>query len=254
MVTDDRVEEVRAAREQLTDVVPALTGEAERLTAALELVWTEEAPTDERAALAEALRVEPFTAAVDELAAVSLVGDGPDVTAATALLADMVVDGRAMLAAVETELASLVGVPPFDARLEGLPGGWDARGSYSQQLAAFDGLAAEADELADVAAGRDAVPTCVELWPRRSAAAATVAARTRELRALVRDRRGQAFDELRDAYRQDPYGAGAPLGVLDARAAQRCWSTASDVPPLLATLEEHVAALAAALDPPDLQG
>ena len=254
VTTDDRVEEVRAARDALAAPVPLLIGEAERLVGALERVWTEEAPSEDRAALAAALRVAPFADALDDLDAVTLAGDGRDVVAATALLDDLVGDARALLAVVEEELASVEAPPPFDAELEDLLAGWDARGSYSQQLAALEELAVTAEELAAVADQRSAVPACVSLWPRRSEAATVVAARTRELRSLVRDRRGQEFDELRDAYRQDPYGTGELLGVLDARAARGCWAAASEAPVLLTALDEHVAALEEALDPPDLQG
>lgn len=254
IATDDRVEEVRAAREVLAEPVPAVVGEAERLVAALRRVWTEEASVEARAALAEALRPAPFEEALAELAAVDLDGDGPDVVAASALLDDLVRDGRALLAVTDEELASVTALPPFDRELEDLLSGWDARGSYSQQLTAFEELAAEAEALAAVAAERTATPACVELWPRRSGAAATVAERTRELRGLIRDRRGQEFDELRDEYRQDPYGTGGLLGVLDAQAASACWADGSEAPGLVVALQEHVGELGDVLDPPDLQG
>ncbi len=254
VTTDDRIEEVRAARAALAEPVPALAAEAERLVAALERVWTEEAPAADRAALAESLQLGPFDEAVDAVAGVELEGDGPDVVEASAILADLLQDARDLRAVVEEELASIVAMPPFDEQLEDLLAGWDARGSYSQQLNAFDELAADAEELATVAEGRDATPACVELWPRRSEAATVVAERTRELRALIRDRRGQEFDELRDSYRQDPYGTGGLLGEQDAAAAADCWADGSAAPQVLGTLDEEVAALGAALDPADLQG
>lgn len=254
VTTDDRIEEVRAAREVLREPVPALLGEAERLVAALERVWTEAAAADERAALAESLQLTPFETAVDGIATIDLEGDGPDVAAASSLLDDLVRDARDLQTAAEEELASIAAMPAYDQQLEDLLARWDARGSYSQQLTAFEELAADAEELAAVAAEREATPSCVELWPRRAEAASVVAERTGELRALIRDRRGQEFDELRDSYRQDPYGAGDLLGALDAAAAAACWADGSAAPAVLRALEERVAALGAALDPDELQG
>ncbi len=251
---DDRVDEVRAAREVLAEPVPQLLGEAERLVDALERVWTEEAPSAERAALADSLQLGPFEAAIDVIATTDLEGVGPDVTTASALLDDLVRDARAVVSEVEGELAAVAAVPAFDQQLEELLAGWDARGSYSQQLTAFEELATAAEGLAATADDRSATPACVELWPRRSEAAAVVADRTRELRELIRDRRGQEFDELRDRYRQDPFGTGDLLGVLDARAAAACWVDGSGVPAALVVLEERVGELGAALDPVDLRG
>lgn len=254
VTTDDRIEEVRAARAALAEPVPDVVGGAEQLVEALERVWTEEATSSERAALAEALRVEPFDEALGTLAAVDLDGTGPDVAAAEALVDDLVDTGRTLLTEVEDELASVTALPAFDQQLEELLAGWDARGSYSQQLAAFEQLAADAEALAASADERMATPSCVGVWERRNEAASVVAARTLELRDLIRDRRGQEFDDLRDTFRQDPYGLGALLGVLDARAAADCWADASAAPSGVAELQAHVEDLAAALDPPDLQG
>ena len=253
MTSSDRVQEVRAAREALAEPVPAVTAEAERLVEALEQVWTLEASAEERADRARALRLAPFEEAVGDLDAVELEGEGPDVAAAADVVDAMVADARALLAVAEEELASLTAAPPFDEQLEGLLQGWDQRGSYSQQLEAFDELAAQAEELAADAAARTATPACVELWPRREEAARVVAERTRELRVLIRDRRGQEFDELRDAYGQDPYGVGDLLGVLDAEAAA-CWRDASEAPAAVELLRTRTDELAAALDPEDLRG
>lgn len=254
LTTDDRVQEVLAARQALAEPVPAVTAEATRLVEALEEVWTLEAASDTRAERAEALRLQPFRDALGDLAEVELEGDGPDVEAATEVVAAMVADGRALLAVATDELASLTAVAPFDERLEGLLEGWDRRGSHSQQLEAFEELAVEAEELAEDAAGRTGALACVELWPRREQAARVVAERSRELRALVRDRRGQEFDELRDSYGQDPYGYGELPGVLDAQAAAECWADASRAPASVELLRERTDELAEALDPADLRG
>jgi hypothetical protein len=254
VTTDERVQEVRDARAGLAAPVPAVVGEAERLVAALERVWTEEAPAAERAALAEALRTAPVEDAVAVLDAVELAGTGRDVVAAREVVTALVADTGALLGAVREELASLTSLPPHDEQLAALLEGWDARGSYSEQLAALDELAEAAEALATAAAGRTATPACVGVWDRRADAADVVAERTRELRALVRDRRGQEFDDRRDAYGADPYGVGADLGVLDARAAAACWEDASAAPGLLARLRAHVEDLEDVLDPPDLQG
>lgn len=254
MTTDERIPEIRAAREALAEPVPAVTTEAARLVEALEEVWTREAAADERAEFAEALRLEPFRDALGDLDAVELEGEGPDVAAAAEVVDAMVADGRGLLAVAEEELASLTAVPSFDARLEEVVAQWDQRGSYSQQLEAFDQLAVDAEALAEEAAGRTGTPACVELWPRREEAALVVAERTAELRTSIRDRQGQEFDELRDTYRQDPYGLGALLGVLDAQAAAACWAGESDAPPVLDLLDERTGKLAEALDPEDLQG
>lgn len=254
VTTDDRIEEVRAARQALAEPVPAVVGGAEQLVEALERVWTEEASASERATLAEALRMEPFDEAVGALAAVDLDGNGPDVAAAQALVDDLVDTGRALLTDVQDELASVTALPAFDRQLEELLAGWDARGSYSQQLQAFEELAADAEDLAASADERMATPSCVGVWERRTEAARTVALRTLELRDLIRDRRGQEFDDLRDTFRQDPYGLGELLGVLDARAAADCWADASTAPGAVTQLRTHLEDLTTALDPPDLQG
>ena len=254
ITTDERIPEIRAARQALAEPVPAVTAEAARLVDALEEVWTREAAADDRAEFAEALRLDPFRDALGDLDAVVLEGDGPDVTAAAEVVDAMVADGRGLLAVAEEELASLTSVPSFDTRLEDVVAQWDQRGSYSQQLQAFEQFALDAEALAEEAAGRTGTPACVELWPRREEAARVVAERSRELRASIRDRRGQEFDELRDAYRQDPYGLGALLGVMDAQAAAACWAEESDAPPVLDLLDERTEEIAEALDPQDLQG
>ena len=254
VTTDDRIEEVRAAREALAEPVPAVVGGAERLVEALERVWTEEATSGERAALAEALRLDPFDEAIGTLAAVDLEGNGPDVAAAQAHVDDLVDTGRALLSDVQDELSSVTALPAFDQQLEELLAGWDARGSYSQQLNAFEELAADAEALAASARERRATPSCVGVWDRRTEAAGVVASRTLELRDLIRDRRGQEFDDLRDTFRQDPYGLGELLGVLDARAAADCWEDASTAPDAVAQLQTHLEDLTSALDPADLQG
>lgn len=255
VVTDDeRVEEVRAAREALATPVPAVGAEAERLADAVEQLWTEEGPADERGERAAALRAAPFRDALAALDAVSLEGIGPDVEAARAILDAMVADGEALLEAVEAEVATLTALPAFDAQLDELLAGWDARGSYSQQLEAFEQLVADAEALAADAAARTAAPACTEAWPRRESAALVVAERSEELRDLVRDRRGQEFDDLRDEYGQDPFGVGEFLGVLDAEAAAACWADGSDVPAARVAIEEGTAQLATVLDPPDLRG
>ncbi len=253
VTTDQRIPEVRAARDALAEPVPAVLGEAERLVAALEQVWTEKAAAEERAARAGALQLDPFRDAVDRLGEVELDGVGPDVESARELVDAMVADGRALLEVVEQELASLTAVPPFDEDLEALLARWDQRGSYSQQLEAFAQLATDATTLAEEAAGRTATPACTALWERRALAAETVAERTEELRGLIRDRRGQEFDDLRDSYRQDPFGLGGLLGELDAEAAASCWAGQSDAPAALEQLQTRTDELEAALDPPDLR-
>ena len=84
-------------------------------------------------------------------------------------------------------------------------------------------------------------------------AATVVADRAAELLDLVRPRDAGAFDTARAAYRPDPLGTGGrSLGELDAAAAA-CWTEDSAVPPALAAIEDAVADLEAALDPPDLR-
>lgn len=251
---DDRILEVRAAREALAEPVPAVVAEAERLVDALEQVWTETGQVEGRAERAAALRLAPFGDAVETLDAVALDGDGPDVVAARDLVAAMVAAGRSLLEVAEEELASLTALPPFDAELEAVLAGWDQRGSYSQQLEAFTQLAEDATALADQAEGRTATPTCTGLWERRAQAARTVTERTEELRILIRDRRGQEFDELRDSFRQDPYDLDGLLGELDAAAAASCWAEESEAPGAAERLLTRTDELEAALDPPDLQG
>lgn len=254
VTSDERIDEVRAARASLAEPVPALIGEASRLVAALEEVWTREAAADVRAELAGALRLEPFREAADDLEAVELEGEGPDVEAATAIVEAMVADAHTLLEVADDELASLQDVEPFDQELDEVVSGWNQRGSYSQQLEAFDELAVQAEALADDAAERTATPACVELWPRREQAAEVVAERTRELHGLIRDRRGQEFDELRDEYGQDPYGLDDLLGVTDAQAAAACWGEESEAHGMVESLQERVDELAQALDPDDLRG
>lgn len=251
---DDRIREVRAAREALAGPVPEVVAEAERLVEALEQVWTEPGQVEGRAERAAALQLTPFGDAVEALDAVELDGVGPDVVAARDLVAAMVADGRALLDVAEEELASLTALPTFDDELETVLAGWDQRGSHSQQLEAFERLTEDATALADQAAGRTATPACTGLWERRAEAARTVAERTEELRGLIRDRRGQEFDELRDTFRQDPYDLGGLLGDLDAEAARSCWAEGSDAPDAVELLRTRTDELEVALDPSELRG
>ena len=249
---DARIDEVLAARAALAEPVPTLTAEAERLVAALEQLWVEPVPSNRRAAVVASLRVAPFDDAIAGLAAVELEGDGPDVRNVRAAVAAVLDDGEALGAAVAAEQDELVELVAFDEQLRSLFEPWDAPGQYSAQLAAFEQLTVDARALADEAAKRTSTPACTEVWDRRVAAATTVAERTDELRTLIRDRRGQEFDELRDEYRQDPFGLGALLGELDAAAAAACWTEDSRVTSLLAALLASRDELAAALDPDDL--
>lgn len=251
--TDERVTEVRAAREVLGEPVATVRGEADRLVEAVADLWVSEGTSAQRATRAEELRLAPFRGAVAALASAELDGQGPDVVAARGVVAALGDDGEALLAAAEAELEALSAVAPYDEELEALLAGWDARGSYSQQLASFDELAVAARELATTARDRTATPACTGLWERRAAAALTVAERSEELRALIRDRRGQEFDELRDDYRQDPYGLGGLLGEADAAAAADCWRDASALPGTLASIEDGAQELADVLDPADLR-
>lgn len=249
---EERIGEVRAAREALATPVPALVAEAERLVEALGSIWTGAATA--RGDQADELRLTPLQDATDALDEVELEGTGPDVAAASELVDALVADARELTTSVEEEVATLVDVAAFDAELEELLAQWDGRGSYSQQLTAFDEAAAAAEELAARATERTATPACTGLWERRAEAATTVATRSEELRALVQDRRGQEFDELRDEFRQDPYDLGALLGELDADAASACWEEGSAAPAALDALRGHTDELAGALDPADLRG
>ena len=247
-----RAEQVRRARAALVDPVPVVVAELDRFVTVLDEVWTAPGDSAARAAAVDAVDPTALVAAADELAAVELLGDGPDVTAARAEVTAIVEAARAAAAAGPTELRDLPELPPVDEQLLALAAEWDVPGSFSQQVRRLGELEERARALV-AELDREAALPCTGVWDRRSAAATLVADRTANLVGLVRRRDGEGFDAARAEYRADPLGTdGRPLGELDARAAT-CWATASAVTDAVAAVDEGVAALTAALDPEDLR-
>ena len=128
---------------------------------------------------------------------------------------------------------------------------WDEPGSRSQLLARFDELAAQADGLT----GRAPSQACPGPVEEAVDAAEFVAETTRELRELVAQYDGNAFDDRREELHDAPYGttdAGdprAPGTAIDTEACpavEEARSAAGDVAAALRELQQ-------ALNPSDLE-
>lgn len=255
MVVDDgaRVEQVLRARSALADPVPVVVARSAALRDDVEEVWAADGDSARRAARVDTVDATALLEAADRLDRVELLGDGPDVVAARAAVADVVAAARTAAAAAGPELADLPELVAPDEQLLALVAVWDESGSYSQQVARFGQLEQEARDLA-ASLDRDAAVPCTGVWRRRAEAATLVADRTAELLAAVERRDGEGFDRARDSWADDPLGTGgASLGALDAAAARACWEDDSTVAAAHRRLLDAVAALEVALDPEDLR-
>lgn len=247
-----RAAAIRGAREALAEPVPRVVAEARAFRDVLDGIWTASGDSALRAELVELADPSALLVAADDLAAVELAGDTEDLVAVREQVALVVGAARDAAAAAPAELVDLPLLVLADQRLAALPPVWDEPGSFSQQVARLEELSVTAAELA-LELDRPAALPCTGVWQRRVEAAERVVDRTATLLELVRGRDGEAFDEMRATLGEDPFGTGGrSLGDLDAEAGA-CWGEDSAVPDRLATIDEAVRGLTAALDPPDLR-
>ncbi|MFP5310460.1 MAG: hypothetical protein ACLGIR_12900 [Actinomycetes bacterium] len=249
-----RLEEVRAARDVVAEVVPPVRAAADVVVAAVRPLRDGSLATvPERLEALE--RLDAVLAdGVPVVPADLVAGEGPDVEAARAALSrlrDAVDDLRR---AADAEASALRELQTADAALADLVASWDRPGSRSQlldQLAESEGgaraLAEELDAEADVL-------DCLATFDRRATAADVVAERTAELADEVRARDGLGFDELRDGWRPDPFDtAGAPLGAVPTEEVG-CWEDSAPLLRASSAIDEALDALEGALTPADLSG
>lgn len=256
LVVDEegRVEQVRRARTALAAPVPPVVAASRAYRDLVGEILAAPGDSEGRATSVTLADPSAVVAATDALAAVELVGDGPDVRAARAAVAELTAAATAVVEAGAAELADLPPLAEADGRLAVLVAGWDEPGSRSQQVERLGTLEEEARAAATAFDGSPSALPCVGAWERRVAAAETVATRTAELRGFVSAFDGASFDAARSAYRADPYDTGGvTLGDLDAAAASSCWAASSAVVAGHERVEETVDALEEALDPPDLR-
>lgn len=214
------------------------------------------------------LREQPPPAPAARTAATAAVADGPlarlEAAAAEArrvaisspsavaqAWGEAVNAGAAVATTAAADLAVIVAAAEADAALADLVAAWDEPGSYSQQLTRLADVAAAAASLSQLLGARADVAECLSTFDRRSAAAARIEERTRDLRRLVAERQGGAFDQQRDSYRAAPLGGDAPLVEQDA-AEFRCWRTRAPLAGASTRLEEALASLQLTLNPPAL--
>lgn len=244
------VETIRRARAELGPAAADL-GEAgqavQRAVAALRLGVPAD-PAD-RAAAVEPARslVGALDRALDAASAATAPSEARDVARAweqaliaAGVLADVArtdLDFVAELAAVDQELASLVGR-------------WQEPGARSQQLERLADIGETATGLAGRLGQMTERPPCGTATARRVAAADHVASASGELRDLVAGFRGDEFDRRRDELAADPYGLGQPhIGATDARD-RPCWQDQGASEQAATVLLGALGRLEEALNPP----
>ncbi len=243
-----RIEAVRSARELVVEPAQALGTAAAEVAARLDTLVQDPA--------------EPAVAAVraadeDLVAARTAVGDleldtqTSDVQAAAGALEDASAGADQLDRAAEEVAAAADEAIAVAEALDEIVTAWDEPGSRSQLLARFDELAAQADGLT----GRAPSQACPGPVEEAVDAAEFVAETTRELRELVAQYDGNAFDDRREELHDAPYGttdAGdprAPGTAIDTEACpavEEARSAAGDVAAALRELQQ-------ALNPSDLE-
>lgn len=210
---------------------------------------------EERREVAAAIRAGALTLLRDAVDAVEpeLAGDatGPDAERVRTALADAARAGGGLVGAAERELVVVERAADAEDDLAVMVEAWTAAGSRNEQLELLAEVANGADDLAAELDAFEDVPGCARRLERRAAAARTVAAGSRELRALVEQRRGEEFDARREELLQDPYGTGAPLVEADHADAD-CWWSEGPVARQGEAVAAALAELEAALNPADL--
>jgi hypothetical protein len=249
---ETRIAEVARARAAVGAPVGALVAAARAVVADLRSARLDPALDGPgRAAAVGALPDRGLVTARDELAALELEGDGPDVAAARAAVADLVAAGEDVVRAVAAEVAEVPALVEHDAALAEVVTVWDEPGSRAARVTDLGAAAASAEALRATAATATPTVPCLGVWERRVTAAMTVRDRSQELAGLVGGSTGVAYDEARDAWRDDPTGLGGPADALDV-AAGSCWDEGSLAALSAAALDGLLAALEATLDPDDL--
>ena len=252
---DARIAMIRAARSTIEQPAADLAAAVEAVELAVEEV-REDPPRrpDDRREAVQAIRegtLPPLRAAIDAAEEVELVGDSDDIEAARAAWQELIDTASEVEPAADTDLEAIERTAALDEQLAELTRRWDEPGSRRQQLERFAELAEEAEALSAEIAEAEPVAPCMTTFDRREEAARTVAERTLELRDLIQRYRGTEFDELRDEYRQDPYGFGAPIteGAADDLP---CWREEGPVPTAAEEVSAALDRLQSALNPPDL--
>lgn len=244
--TAERVAEVRAARSALEEPVSQLVAATVTVRASAEQAQV--AAESGAGGRASGLR---GTAALDDaraaLAAITLEGEGPDVAAARAAVADALDAAASLATAARTEDDELAELLAAEDQLAEVRASWDRPGARSQQITRLDAAATDAAAIADRLEDGDDQQPCAGLRQRLGEAAATVAERSAELRDHAQRRDGEAFDEARARFDAEP-----ALGDDDVAAATACWTSRSAVVAAASRVEDAVVRLAAALDPEDL--
>ncbi len=247
-----RVAEIRAARAAVGDVAAAL-GEAanETQTQVGEIRLAAISDPRARREAVDAVRsraLADLRAAEQRAGRISLGGDTADVQAARRAWDHAREAARRLEAAADDDLTLAAELASAEVALDDVVAGWDAPGSYSQQLARFAELT---DQARTVLTGMRAAPPppCSAYLQRRMDAAHAVIAASVELHGLVERRAGNEFDARREELAPDPFGLGALLSDLDARDAS-CWQERGRTPLAAAEVRASLRDLVAALNPP----
>jgi hypothetical protein len=140
-----------------------------------------------------------------------------------------------------------------DEALADLAATWDEPGSRSQLVGRLTSTAEQAGSLAEDLAGGEDVLACLATFERRAEAARVVAERSFALRAEASSRDGLGFDALRDEWRDDPFGLGAPLADVPPDEVA-CWRADAPVRAAVLAADAALDALQRALSPADLAG
>lgn len=253
---DERVETVLELRSAVGPSAVALGSASATLVEAIDELHAHPPPDlSARGAAVAAIRSGPLAALEDTLQEVGpeLATDasGPDAARVRAVLTDARSAASELVEAAERELALLEVAIDAEERLADVVAAWSEPGSRNEQLQRLDEVAAAAGALATELDRVEDVPGCAGRVERRAAAARAAAAATRELRALVEQRRGEEFDARRGELVNDPYGTRTRL-VDGDRADLRCWREEGPVVAAGTDLARTLADLEAALNPADL--
>lgn len=255
--TTERIAAVREARAVLGAPAADLATEVAAVRAAVERLRTEPpAEPGRRLAAVLTVRSDQLARLTSALAAVDDVDAGggtSDVAAAEAAFERAVGAAREVRVAALEDLGAIESAARLDAELAAVVAGWDGTGSRREQMDAFAELVDAAAAAEDRARDLQEVAPCLTTFARRAEAAAVVEARSAELRALVVGYRGNEFDELRDTYRQDPFGDGRLPAEVDA-GESGCWEREAGLPTAVDDFDLALSELEAALNPDELSG
>lgn len=223
---EDRAAEVLAARKALGEPTVALVEAVLRVADDLARVRHR---VPRGAELEQALAAVPADVRRLERAArrarrAARQAERPD---AAALVTAAAADAAAAAAAARTELAFLRRLSEVDRRLAAAVATWDEPGSQSERRERLAEVSASLGALRGaIRELRPAPAACTALRDNRARWAAVVQRRTERLAEHADSAGGAAYDELRDAYRRQPFGED--LRASDA-AERDCWAAESEV-------------------------